>query len=55
MNIPYAVVSHRTVAEHVRTAGIVDKVIGIIMTWILLIVANSFHVRGFKYVFTAER
>ena len=55
MNVPYAVVSHRTVAEHVRTGGIVDKVIRMIMTWILLIVANSFHVRGFKYVFTAER
>jgi hypothetical protein len=32
MNIPYAVVSHRTVAEHVRTGGTVDKVIRFNMT-----------------------
>jgi len=55
MNIPYALVLHRTVAEQVRTGGIVDKVIRIIMTWILLIVVNFFCAWGFNNFYISER
>jgi hypothetical protein len=44
MNIPHAAVSYRTVAEHVRTGGIVGKIIRIVMTWIVLIVANFLYI-----------
>ena len=54
MNIPYAVVSHRTVAVRVRTGGIVDKDIRYIVTWILLIVANFFYVWGFNIFILQE-
>jgi hypothetical protein len=57
MNIPYAVVSHRTVAERVRTGGNVDKVVKrrIIMASSLLIIANFFYAWGFNNVYTSER
>jgi hypothetical protein len=53
-NIPYAVVSHRTVAERVRKGRNVDRVIRIIMTWILPIVANLFYARRFNNIYTSE-